>query len=116
MVGREDGKGDEKVELNIKFVKQAAGAEPTAEQALPAPLPQAPPGFPRSGFLVYRGCHRHKQGRRLYHRLRSKGPGCPSVGDVTDTNRAAASTANPSRRANATRRRAALGRADEVIK
>jgi hypothetical protein len=50
MVGREDGKGDEKVEVDIKLVKQAAGAAPTPEQTLPAPMPLAPPTIARPGM------------------------------------------------------------------
>jgi hypothetical protein len=41
MIGREDGKGDEKVEVNITLVKQAAQATPETEQ---------PPSLATAGF------------------------------------------------------------------
>jgi len=45
MIGREDGKGDERVEVNITLVKQAGQAEPETEQ----PSSLAPPGFAPPG-------------------------------------------------------------------
>jgi hypothetical protein len=50
MVGREDGKGDEKVDVDIKLVKQAAGTAPDGEQTPPASMPFAPPSFARPGM------------------------------------------------------------------
>jgi hypothetical protein len=55
MIGREDGKGDEKVDVDIKLMKQAADAAPTAEQPPPAPMPIAPPTFTRPAMPAVPG-------------------------------------------------------------
>jgi hypothetical protein len=55
MLGREDGKGDEKVDVDIKLVKQSAEATPAAEQPPPAPIPLAPPTFARPAMPAVPG-------------------------------------------------------------
>jgi hypothetical protein len=86
MVGREDGKGDEKVDVDIKLAKQAAGTAPTAEQTPPAPpMPFAPPGFARPGMPLVSGAPPTQAGPPPLPPPMFARPGMPGVSGMPPT-------------------------------